>query len=105
MATYKTPGVYVEEITTFPPSVAEVETAIPAFMGFTEAGVLNTPKRISSLMEFQYYFGNADFEKNLSATVQGNEVVNVSIDIANKSKTVMYYAMQLYFNNGGGPCY
>ena len=37
MATaYKTPGVYVEEITKFPPSVAEVETAIPAFIGYTE---------------------------------------------------------------------
>ena len=34
--TYKTPGVYVEEISIFPPSVAQVETAIPAFIGYTE---------------------------------------------------------------------
>jgi phage tail sheath protein FI len=34
--TYKTPGVYIEEISIFPPSVAAVETAIPAFIGFTE---------------------------------------------------------------------
>jgi phage tail sheath protein FI len=33
---YKTPGVYVEEIAKFPPSVAQVETAIPAFIGYTE---------------------------------------------------------------------
>ena len=33
---YKTPGVYVEEISLFPPSVAEVATAIPAFIGYTE---------------------------------------------------------------------
>ena len=33
---YKTPGVYVEEISTLPPSVAEVATAIPAFIGYTE---------------------------------------------------------------------
>ena len=36
MATYKTPGVYIEEIALFPPSVAQVETAIPAFIGYTE---------------------------------------------------------------------
>ena len=35
MATYKTPGVYIEEISTLPPSVAEVSTAIPAFIGYT----------------------------------------------------------------------
>jgi phage tail sheath protein FI len=35
-STYKTPGVYIEEISKFPPSVAEVATAIPAFIGYTE---------------------------------------------------------------------
>ena len=35
MATYKTPGVYVEEIPKLPPSVAQVETALPAFIGYT----------------------------------------------------------------------
>jgi uncharacterized protein len=32
----KTPGVYIEEKSIFPPSVAQVETAIPAFIGYTE---------------------------------------------------------------------
>ena len=36
MPTYRTPDVYIEEISVFPPSVAEVETAIPAFIGYTE---------------------------------------------------------------------
>lgn len=30
---YKTPGVYVAEVPSFPPSIAPVETAIPAFIG------------------------------------------------------------------------
>ena len=34
----KTPGVYVQEVPTLPPSVAEVATAIPAFIGHTETG-------------------------------------------------------------------
>ena len=38
MPVYKTPGVYVEEISTLPPSVAEVATAVPAFVGYTEIG-------------------------------------------------------------------
>ena len=42
MATsFKTPGVYVEEISTFPPSVAQVETAIPAFIGYTEKAFID----------------------------------------------------------------
>ncbi|MBP1653020.1 MAG: phage tail protein, partial [Bacteroidetes bacterium] len=36
MAEYKTPGVYIEEIPKLPPSIASVETAIPAFIGYTE---------------------------------------------------------------------
>ena len=65
MATsYKTPGVFVEEITKFPPSVAQVETAIPAFIGYTEKATDKDgsplslkPKRIGSLVEFEYFYG------------------------------------------------
>ncbi|HET7832413.1 MAG TPA: hypothetical protein VFK88_05560, partial [Gallionella sp.] len=62
--TYRTPDVYVEEISVFPPSVAEVETAIPAFVGYTEfareitVGDLNNkPKKIKSLLEYETYYG------------------------------------------------
>ena len=33
---FSTPGVYVIEKSLFPPSVAPVATAIPAFIGYTE---------------------------------------------------------------------
>ena len=32
---YKKPGVYINEISKFPPTVAQVETAIPVFIGYT----------------------------------------------------------------------
>ena len=32
---YKTPGVYIEEIDAFPPSIVGVETAVPVFIGYT----------------------------------------------------------------------
>src|ERR1041384_6555814 len=67
MATYKTPGVYVEEISTLPPSVAEVSTAIPAFIGYTEFArsaegkdLTNVPVRISTMLEFSNLFGGPD---------------------------------------------
>jgi phage tail sheath protein FI len=104
MATYKTPGVFVEEISSLPPSVAEVETAIPAFIGYTEKGYVNVPKKISSLLEYQLNFGSADPEKSISITFQ-NDTIIASIDSKKRSKNVMFYAMQLYFANGGGPCY
>ena len=50
----KTPGVYIDEVSLLPPSVAAVETAIPAFIGYTVNdtykgdSLVNKPKRIKS---------------------------------------------------------
>ena len=59
MPAYKTPGVYVEEISTLPPSVAEVSTAIPAFIGYSEKG----PEiaSIRTLLEYEELFGGPNF--------------------------------------------
>ena len=64
MPTYRTPDVYVEEISVFPPSVAEVATAVPAFIGYTakatrdvEGDLKNVPTRVTSLLEFEQLFG------------------------------------------------
>ncbi len=104
MPTYKTPGVYIEEISTLPPSVAEVETAIPAFIGFTEKGDKAIPRRITSMVDYQIYFGGAEPEKSIVVTVQ-NDLVTIAVDDKKKSKNILPYALQLYFANGGGPCY
>lgn len=121
MAIYKTPGVYIEEIPKFPPSVAPVETAIPAFIGYTEKAddtVANDlhlkPKRIASLVEYEKYFGGAQKEEKITVSItetqdaQGNTLdIKATADLteANRSKHIMYYAMQMFFANGGGPCY
>ena len=62
--TYKTPGVYIEEPDSFPPSIVAVETAVPAFIGFTERAMdptgkslLLAPTRIESMAEFMQLFG------------------------------------------------
>ena len=110
MATaYKTPGVFIEEIPKFPPSVAPVETAIPAFVGFTEIAdeiapddLLNKPKRISSMVEFSLYYGGGP-----SLTVS-----EVNIDDVNNFKSAKisssYYlfdSLRMFYANGGGDCY
>lgn len=113
---YKTPDVYVKEISLFPPSVAEVETAIPAFIGYTEKAKLNKdgdlelqPTRISSLAEYELYFGgakNETFTVNLVNTGDNNSSATVlPVDPPSDHKYKMYYNMQMFFANGGGPCY
>ncbi|WEK71324.1 MAG: phage tail sheath C-terminal domain-containing protein [Candidatus Chryseobacterium colombiense] len=98
---YKTPGVYVEEKETFPPSVAQVETAIPAFIGYTAEGPKNKPTRISSMLEYEDLFGKANPET--FAVVFKDGVATATQTKVSDFK--MYYAMQMYFANGGGACY
>jgi phage tail sheath protein FI len=62
---YKTPGVYVEEIDAFPPSIVGVETAVPVFIGYTETAektgrsVRLRPVRITSMVDYAALFGGA----------------------------------------------
>lgn len=108
---YKTPGVYVEEISTLPPSVAEVETAIPAFIGYTQIAknqnddLTMVPTRISSMVEYESYFGFAANEDMITVNVSGNNIVVNEPSHADKQPFLMYYSMQMFFANGGGPCY
>lgn len=109
MATYKTPDVYIKEISLFPPSVAEVETAVPAFIGYTEKAqklvpedLRNLPTKVGSLLDFQELFGGPPPVDVQEVILDENNVVS--------SKTLnaqfyMYDSLRLYFNNGGGKCY
>ncbi|HVI44772.1 MAG TPA: phage tail sheath family protein [Chitinophaga sp.] len=116
--TYYTPGVYIEEISKFPPSITAVETAIPAFIGFTQQAskdgldIFGTPVRISSLLEYENIFGGPQPEINLVVSINDDprtgKQYNVSFDESDgkgASKHIMYYALQQFFANGGGPCY
>ncbi len=108
-STYKTPGVYVEEISKLPASVAQVETAIPAFIGYTEIAEKNGkpitgPVRISSMLDYETFFGGPYPETDISVTVNDNGVAVVS-KTDDSPKFAMHYAMQMFFANGGGDCY
>lgn len=107
MSEIKTPGVHVVEVTKFPPSVAQVETSVPSFIGYTQQALENgvslhlVPKKITSLLEYETYFGRAKKESiKLQDTIEkGLTLVKPNV------KFLMYYSLQMYFANGGGPCY
>lgn len=110
----KTPGVYVVEESNFPPSVVPVETAIPAFVGYTSAtqyrgeSLLNRPAAIDSLLDFQAIFGPAPaiggFVVSLDEDGNVANPVPDPGDAAN-ARFRLAYAMRLFYDNGGGRCY
>lgn len=105
----KTPGVYVDEIPLFPPSVAQVATAIPAFVGYTQMAQdtdgqpITMPVRIKSLLEFNTYFGAAYIPaaytvKTDTATL---EILSATAD----KRFHLYDCLRQFYDNGGGDCY
>ncbi|WP_293680630.1 phage tail sheath C-terminal domain-containing protein [uncultured Phenylobacterium sp.] len=103
MATYKTPGVYVEEQSAFPNSVMGVETSVAAFVGYTEtASNDGTPLagqafRISSMTEFERFFG-------------GPPRPRVRVEAPDRVTALgppfrLHTAMLQFFQSGGGACW
>ncbi|MES2649725.1 MAG: phage tail sheath C-terminal domain-containing protein [Bacteroidota bacterium] len=110
--TYKTPGVYVEEIPKLPPSVAQVETAIPAFIGYTAKAersgesLTGKPIRLNSLIEFVQYYGGDINPATINVKVDtANNHAVTEVSMANTERYFMYDSMRLFFDNGGGDCY
>ncbi|MFJ8312941.1 MULTISPECIES: phage tail sheath subtilisin-like domain-containing protein [unclassified Streptomyces] len=81
MATYLSPGVFVEESTGGSRPVEGVGTAVAAFVGFAEQGPLNEPVRVTNWAQFTNTFGEFVEGSYLAHSVYG------------------------YFANGGGNCY
>jgi phage tail sheath protein FI len=107
------PGVYTVEVPTIPPSIALVPTAVPVFIGYTAIHEKNGEQvkhktvRVRNMREYVTWFGGP----NLSTTefevsvAENNGAFSVSTILKTPLKHRMYYAMQLYYANGGGPCY
>lgn len=121
MSSYKTPGVYIKEIQTLPASIVPVNTAVPVFIGATEfakdingtALAAYTPYKVKSLNEFEKCFGAppvVNLEVSVNDTVSGGTVVKREILVENLSSAplkhcYLHQQVQMYFANGGGPCY
>jgi uncharacterized protein len=113
-----TPGVYVDEVPMLPPSVAEVESAIPAFVGYTEkdtfqgVSIKNIPKKVSSMADFILIFGGRPDAGEDAITVAVDKTVEgglpkykVTPSAKPFTKNILWYAMKHFFDNGGANCY
>lgn len=110
--TYKTPGVYVEEITKFPPSVAEVETAIPAFIGYTRMAkkavdddLLMVPTRVKNYLEFVELFGDGPTYTVTQVVIDNNKKPIEKDTTVSNNTFYLHDAVRLFYDNGSGPCY
>lgn len=112
---FKTPGVYIQEVST-PAPVAGVGTAIPAFVGYVQKsdkdgdGIpMLTPIRINSFSDYEALFGGADpqgFDINANdINSNGNTTRTLTVTKNVESIFKMYYNIRMYFSNGGGPCW
>jgi len=127
----RTPGVYVTELDAFPPSVVGVQTAVPAFIGYTEFAeingkpIYNEPTKITSLVDFESIFG-VGFKPtyDIVEVTDATEITDGKYDFkvsdpttppavtkyynltqSGSSKFNLFNSMRLFYANGGGTCY
>ncbi|OYU41752.1 MAG: phage tail protein, partial [Burkholderiales bacterium PBB4] len=87
------------------------ETAIPAFIGYTERAtrvvandLLNRPTKIYSFAEYEQYFGApAAPAIAVALTAAGDGFTAVVTEPT--TNFLLYYTVKMYFDNGGGKCY
>lgn len=108
MAEYRRPDVYIEEeISSI--SVQEIESAVPVFIGCTEVDP-GIPVQISSMEEYKTHFGKptTKFDPEYKNLTIDEKTYEIKVEVEKKEVKLdyfLYYAMQLYFDNGGGKCF
>ena len=115
---YKTPGVYVEEITTLAPSVVAVETAIPAFIGYTETGDRRhrrqSPIRsdahqvaagVSDPLRRRLRAGDVPSRAGYPRQATPSAPCRRATPAARERRYRLFNSVRHYYANGGGPCY
>jgi phage tail sheath protein FI len=113
-----TPGVYLEEKNAFPSSAVAVETAVPAFIGYTALAERNgkslagRPTRITSFAEYVECFGGGFKAKFTVEKASDTDRETFTADgeqktvvIAKNNTAYMFNSIRLFYANGGGPCY
>lgn len=93
--------------------VEEVETAMPAFIGYTARAqrkapgdLLLVPTKIGSMREYEHFFGYP-FENEMQLSVSTDGSGRFCLDSLREAelKYLLWYSLRIYFDNGGGPCY
>lgn len=109
-ATLATPGVYIEEKSSFGSSVVPVQTAIPAFIGYTQKAsrgskdLTNEPTKISSLGQYEELFGGAP-ETKFTIETSEDFITGFQLSFVDNTRFLMHNSMRFFYANGGGDCY
>lgn len=128
-AALKTPGVYITEEDAFPPSIVGVQTAVPAFVGYTEKAEIGgkpcymKPQKIHSFADYVAIYGRgfeplfevvhvedaavlADPGKADVSIVQADgKVKYYALNQKDETRFNLYPSMRLFYDNGGQECY
>jgi hypothetical protein len=102
---YKVPNVYIEEVSTSTSSISSVSSCVPVFIGYTEKAadgendLTNKPTLITSLLDYQTFFGNPAPCNFIANVFQGEIFLEL------ESQFLLYYTLRFFFDNGGSNCY
>ncbi|MDX2246148.1 MAG: phage tail sheath subtilisin-like domain-containing protein [Bacteroidia bacterium] len=104
--TYKTPGIYLRDLTPPQPADPLIETALPAFIGYTEFAPERgrfLPVRIRDMAHFETLFGGNYQPDYYSADVlpDGETLISVGAD----KRFFLFESLRFYFDNNGGDCF
>lgn len=105
------PGVYTQEISTLPPTVGVIPSAVPVFIGYTQKAekkgdsLLGKPTRIKSMKEYQDLFGSAPLQQIEVAVDESAGSPEVKVTEPADFLFKMYHSLLFYYANGGGPCF
>lgn len=116
---FKTPGVYINEIDAFPNAMTAVRTSVPAFVGYTEKALHGgkslhcKPVRVESLAEFVELFGmgsHTTYTLNASETTSANSGIKINdkeynLTVNTNTRFYLYQSIELFYQNGGGTCF
>lgn len=102
----KVPGIYSTKKVVAPIGLDLENAAVPVFIGYTEKDDSNGEMvLVYNLESFEETFGGPDRRLSVSVASDSDYTVTTLNPNAYALRHLMYYGMQLYFENGGGPCY
>jgi uncharacterized protein len=117
MPEYLAPGVYIDELTTLPPSIQAVPTENCVFIGYTERhsnhgqSLLLRPQHLTSLLEYEEYFGQDAPHQFALQSCRAGQVGDIRFAQQDyqlrqvSANFLLYRSLRLFFSNGGSECY
>ena len=86
MATYNSPGVYIQDVKSGSQSIAQASSSVGVLLGATKSGLVGVAQMVSSFTEFINLYANG-------------------LDTPFMSNSALAYAVHGFFTNGGQQLY